>query len=497
MRRRSILPLLVGVAALPKAAMASPHDKIVSVKDFGAVGDGETDDSAAFLSALASGARTIVVPATEQCYRLQQTIRLNRDATLVGEGEQSCLRFVGDFGPCIEAAADCTLHGLRLDGDGEGKKRPSPGVRVTAPGVRIIACIVENARSFNIEVRSRSCVISGGIQRSSLGTGIGLLGPEATDALIEAVEFQRNRYFGVWVTQGAHRNTVRHCRTEGNGLELVGITFDSYGNTIEWNEVSGSGDNGISVTGHSNLLSFNRCMSNRFHGIGVYGSFNTIIGNQCFSNGLNSLNDTNVFYGGISLISSFGGVSRLNILDGNESGPSDSQACSIKYWPHDYHDWSAEQLILGRDPFRIVGGDLCRAANAAPGFRMQSGSRRPSFEDSSLASDGRLEWRRLASGTSLDGVEVPAWQPGLALDANRFCQVDGFVYLSRNSGITGRNSPSHRAGSRSDGGIDWELVGKVGGSLNPWGNLVRPPSGSNADLLILGPQGPLDVFELR
>jgi hypothetical protein len=56
----------------------------VSVKDFGAAGNGTTDDTTAFTNALASGAKTVFVPAG--VYKLTQTLSLPQGVTLEGEG---------------------------------------------------------------------------------------------------------------------------------------------------------------------------------------------------------------------------------------------------------------------------------------------------------------------------------------------------------------------------------------------------------------------------
>ena len=55
-----------------------------SVKTFGAVGDGATDDSAAFIAALASGLSVISVPAGK--YVISETIEIPAGVTLQGEG---------------------------------------------------------------------------------------------------------------------------------------------------------------------------------------------------------------------------------------------------------------------------------------------------------------------------------------------------------------------------------------------------------------------------
>ena len=64
---------------------------IVSVKDFGAVGDGTTDDTAAFQAALDASLSVYIPPGD---YRLTDTVNVDRDFTSVfGAGDDSCLYF--------------------------------------------------------------------------------------------------------------------------------------------------------------------------------------------------------------------------------------------------------------------------------------------------------------------------------------------------------------------------------------------------------------------
>ena len=58
----------------------------VSVKDFGAKGDGVTDDTAAFNQAVNSGAMAIHIPATTKSYRLTSTLNLTSSITFIGDG---------------------------------------------------------------------------------------------------------------------------------------------------------------------------------------------------------------------------------------------------------------------------------------------------------------------------------------------------------------------------------------------------------------------------
>lgn len=63
-------------------------DRMLSVKDFGAVGDGVTDDRAAFVAALATGL-PVYVPEAAVYYRISAPLILTSNAVIYGSGTQS------------------------------------------------------------------------------------------------------------------------------------------------------------------------------------------------------------------------------------------------------------------------------------------------------------------------------------------------------------------------------------------------------------------------
>src|SRR6266404_5427326 len=72
-----------GTGAVARTVQSKDRD-VVSVKDFGAVGDGSTNDYAAFAAALASGATYVKVPHAN--YRLSTGIVIPAGVQLVGQG---------------------------------------------------------------------------------------------------------------------------------------------------------------------------------------------------------------------------------------------------------------------------------------------------------------------------------------------------------------------------------------------------------------------------
>ena len=112
------------------AATRTSHDKfsdLISVKDFGASGDGLTDDTNAFINAL-SAADSVFVPQGE--YLVTASITLGERKTLIGAGQRSVIKAQDNSFNVIEIPADfATLGMLRIENGDTAIRLKSAGVR--------------------------------------------------------------------------------------------------------------------------------------------------------------------------------------------------------------------------------------------------------------------------------------------------------------------------------------------------------------------------------
>lgn len=102
-------------AAWDKAGLRTPPPtpvQTVSVRDYGAVGDGQHDDSAAFESAVAAVAKPGVVAVPAGTYRLARTLKLASGVVLRGEGAKASL-LVFNMGGTADALIDFTTYNSR------------------------------------------------------------------------------------------------------------------------------------------------------------------------------------------------------------------------------------------------------------------------------------------------------------------------------------------------------------------------------------------------
>lgn len=101
----------------------STLSQIVSVREFGATGDGSTDDTDAFIAAVASGAGSIYIPSGT--YVISSPINVDRDIFIYGDGQSSkievsgladderAFHFVGSGGTLIETNSNPILANSR------------------------------------------------------------------------------------------------------------------------------------------------------------------------------------------------------------------------------------------------------------------------------------------------------------------------------------------------------------------------------------------------
>lgn len=121
--------------ATPDGAINRPInekiEEIVSVKDFGAKGDGTTDDTTAFINALAAST-SVYVPVG--IYKITDALEIPVDTKLYGTNRQATTLTHAFNGDMINMLAGASLVGLTINGD---------GANYTGQGV---TCLEDNGR---------------------------------------------------------------------------------------------------------------------------------------------------------------------------------------------------------------------------------------------------------------------------------------------------------------------------------------------------------------
>ena len=138
---RAALSLAVGLACLH----AWSADAAVSVSDFGAVGDGKTDDTAAFVRALGKCDGELLVPAGQ--YRVAN-LKIPEGTLVRGVGVRSVLTMPPDVEAAVLPGNDCTLTDLKFVGTADDKTGPVQGGMILlryVRGVSLDRLVVEDS----------------------------------------------------------------------------------------------------------------------------------------------------------------------------------------------------------------------------------------------------------------------------------------------------------------------------------------------------------------
>ena len=202
-------PPFVGAVAYP---VCEKLEQTVSVKDFGAVGDGVTDDTVAIQAAVnavnAAGGGTVLFPEPSVSYRITATINLFSFITLQGQSKDTKIfrDFVNGFAILATDKIQIAIDSLWIYSTTPSTTSPSGGI---------------------------------GFQRGELNT-------------VTNVNIVGMRQYGVWIYDSSY-NTVDNCRFSGwIGVYQqdscdVAILNDAKWNTVSNNKCFGGGDHGILI----------------------------------------------------------------------------------------------------------------------------------------------------------------------------------------------------------------------------------------------------------
>jgi len=305
-----------GTGAVSRLVSSKLGDS-VSVKDFGAVGDGVTDDTAAFVAAAAYAATVNrLILLTGETY-IVTTLTLNIDAHFVGTG--TIRKKPGTTGHLISSSANLKIDGnITLDQNAANCPNPSASFNtdcaINHTGSELVLIGVKSMPSVSSNINSNStsllqldnCNVSGGWLcvrgvvnancRVRICNGV-YSGSTVYDNI--AVENTQN-----YVIDGVTSHTSsRSCIVASNGAANGSIVNNiCYGATV----TGGQGGWGIvlSVNVKKTTVANNHCYNNETGGIDADVSFggpdsidshNIIIGNTVENNDPNLNTRTGIY----------------------------------------------------------------------------------------------------------------------------------------------------------------------------------------------------------
>lgn len=476
---------------------------VASVKDYGAVGDGLVDDTAALTAAGASGRR---VYCPDGNYRVTAAIPLLSDTELFGDGKgariflDTATTNVSLF--TANTASNIVIEGLTIDGGLNGTHtQGNTVVLIGCTNCRIEGNHFQNSPRESVLIRdvsTKNKVLRNTFDRQGGGAGQIYFLTDCTDNEASFNHFNDSAGGCIWLSGRIMRTKLIGNVCVQSDFELIGVRWDCGYGEIVGNTARSTGDNGISVTGYGWTVTGNTGYNCDFAAIGVYGSRNTVSANICVDNG-KSGGSTNA---GLLVAAQFGGLAADNVISDNLirriDGDPTEQFYGIRISSTSYTAWANGQVIT-TDLFRTNNNNLYVSTNSG------TTGATPPTHTTGTASDGAVTWlyigtfqntsarpagnrighNKIANHTGGNiqrfGVSPQnfleedenspnmfvgtAWSTGVAKvigDVVYHLQSNGVAhkYRATTSGTTGATPPTHSSGSSSDGGVSWFFLGQ-------------------------------------
>ena len=197
-----------GVGAVTRTVQSRLRD-FVSVKDFGAVGDGVTDDASAIQSAIDSGASTIIIP--EGVYRMTSGVSMAKASqSLIGFGGE--LAIEGTTASQVVIQNDypyCRFENLIVRSIIPGTYNGYYGLNIRSNGdyCQIINCTFRDIRYTALFIDTSNCFVNG-LVTEHCGWDSLTFYINATDNFVTNLYSYRSGRSAVGCDAGSARNVV-------------------------------------------------------------------------------------------------------------------------------------------------------------------------------------------------------------------------------------------------------------------------------------------------
>ena len=167
-----------GTGAVARSAQEKMRD-VVSVKDFGAVGDGVADDTAAIQTAMAAAnGKTLYFPSGTYKLASRQTFSNHTNTKIVGEQFNSIIQVVGEISAWFfdDTCSYITIDGMTFSGNSTTEIIPSAkGIETKAPYSVVQNCYIHNFNNgllITSEV-ANNCLVTNNIFEDIIGVASG------------------------------------------------------------------------------------------------------------------------------------------------------------------------------------------------------------------------------------------------------------------------------------------------------------------------------------
>lgn len=398
-------------SAAARTALSVQRHYMRDVRDYGAVGDGVTNDTSAIQSAIDAGAGTVLFPAGT--YGCGSSVQLKDSVNLVGVGMGlSVIKAIGSpstailLGSSGNTVSDVTISDLTIDGNWTALQNSAlNGIQVTSGArIRVLDCEIKDIaragillQTDTVDCRVERCVLTSiGMDGNTSGHSISFA-TRSHRAKIRGNRISAGKAMGVSLAGTGTGNGCTYCEISGNyitnistatGLECIGVNVESHHAVIANNHCYDSHDNGISCTAGYSIVANNIIEGAVNHGISVGGPQVVVSGNYVKNVGLAYLTDS-AAYGGVTFDNATNCVVTGNVIYDDQATPTTSYG--IKE-----NTGSNNNLIVGNQVTGVRTAEILRNSS---GTVLWSGMPEPTTALPSAAAAYRGQFRvKRASG---------------------------------------------------------------------------------------------------
>jgi parallel beta-helix repeat protein len=455
----------------------------VSVMSYGATGDGSTNDTAAFASALATG-KPVFVPKTTAAYMIAD-LDIPANSIILGAGDKSLIRphssvtsFVFDLG----SNDDILISGLAFDVD----KTSHSGVMVIhgedCTRVTVRDCVLEEAGEIGIHlVRSTDCTIDKVTVKEYVSHGI-LFGTTSSyvntncrvlDCVVETAESSAH---GIMIQAG------RRCLVQGNsatGGGCFGIHFEGCEHsTIIGNTTANTYREGISLLESKFCaVADNRCYWDGEEGvdfgISMWGetapcSYNVISGNTVVNSSMSG-----IAIAGTEEATSLNHVTGNTIINCNRAEDAEGAGVLV-YGDASFYNFVSDNQIFDDAANLRFGVNDGTAGGAPTGTVMRNNQAIGNYSSFAIVNPAAtaitaLNYQGLRAYTPASVAPGTGAFGSAPTVVAKYYEVDRLVFLtvsitvaSNGTGATDvRIDLPHAAASYSGADVSWVLAGRT------------------------------------
>lgn len=314
-----ITDALTGALTKVQTALGFTPATVFNVKDYGATGDGTTDDFDAITGAITAATDSGgVVYFPEGTYLTKSAIQLVANLTYRGAGQQSIIKLDANLNiNVLEADTLTNVIVEDLTVDGNLANQTPQGEEVIQNGIYLYACsfcVVRNCFFINtaatgifLKGLNTQCLVTGNVCRENQRNGIYLHFSDNTYNVISNNLIDTTYVYHGICNSDSHYNTYANNTVINSYNAGIRIDSDSIGNTVTGNVFSENLWGGIELHAESgtplnNVVTGNVSVLNNREGINVLGAQNTLLASNMV---LNNSQENAGYYDGI-LIDLFG-----------------------------------------------------------------------------------------------------------------------------------------------------------------------------------------------